>query len=626
MPSGEDAVSSGPPDGVDVFAAAPDGIVVVDEDGVITAVNGQAGAMFDYEPSELIGRSVEILLPERFHEQHLNHRKSYTASPTRRPMGLTLSLYGRRRNGEEFDVDISLNYQRTTAGELRVLAFVRDATARRRMEEELRSTEESFRLLVDGAADHAIFMLDPSGRVVTWNPGAERIKAWTADEILGRHFSVFYLPEDIASGQPERDLERAAADGRAQSDGWRVRAGGQRFWAETTLSAVRDETGTLRGFAKVTRDRTESHQARARLESVGELNRAVLERRPEEDLLALVASRARAMVSATLVAAWSPASGDSQLFVVYADGDGTSAVLGTAAAEDSLITFVARSKRTELVPDLRADLRVPRVLPDSGMGSGLFVPLHAAGETFGVIGVMMARGRDALQPHESDLLQAFGLQAAASFAHSRARREAEQLHLLSERERIARDLHDTVIQRLFAVGLSLEATARRPPAEMAQRLHQAVGDIDDTIRSIRSSIFTLEARAEDAIGLRTRVLEVASEAAPVLGFEPSVRFDGPVDTLANPEITENLVAALREALSNIARHAHATASSVTVTGDTDITLIVDDNGVGAEKFEREGGHGVVNLNERARMLGGSASLTKIEPAGTRVEWRVPVAD
>jgi len=228
------------------------------------------------------------------------------------------------------------------------------------------------------------------------------------------------------------------------------------------------------------------------------------------------------MVSATLVAAWAPTRGGDELVVAYADGDGTSAILGTVAPADSLITTVARSKRMELVRDLRADLRVPRPLADAGMESGLFVPLHAAGETFGVIGVMMARGRDPLQPHEADLLQAFGMQAAASFAHSRARKEAEQLHLLSERERIARDLHDTVIQRLFAVGLSLEATARRPPAEMAQRLSQAVSDIDDTIRSIRSSIFTLEARAEDIVGLRTQVLQVTSEAVPVLGFEPSV--------------------------------------------------------------------------------------------------------
>ena len=434
---------------------------------------------------------------------------------------------------------------------------------------------------------------------------------------------MFYLPEDVASGQPERDLERAASEGRAQSDGWRVRGTGQRFWAETTLSAVRDAGGTLRGFAKVTRDRTENHQARARLESVGELNRAVLELRSDNELLALVASRARAMVSATLVAAWSPGPTGDELVVSYALGDGTSAILGSDATEDSVITGVARSTRAELVPDLEADLRVPRELPDAGMASGLFVPLHAGGETFGVLGVMMAHGREPLQTHEADMLQAFGMQAAAAFAHARARREVEQLRVVSERERIARDLHDSVIQRLFAVGMSLEATSRRPAAEIQQRLRQAVDDIDDTIKSIRTSIFSLEAWADEKNGLRTRVLDAVADATPVLGFEASVRFEGPVETLATDEIAEQLVATLREALANVARHAHATAVTVTVSAGEEILLVVDDDGVGADNFHRDGGHGVANLHERARLLGGCASITAKSPRGTRVEWRVP---
>jgi len=608
--------------GVDVFAAAPDGIVVVDDAGLITSVNDQAGEMFGYVPVELVGEPIEVLLPERFRDAHVSRRKSYSAHPTRRPMGLRLALFGRRRNGEEFPVDISLNYERSSGDQLRVVAFVRDATARKRMEEELKTTEQNFRLLVEGVGDHALLMLDPSGRVVTWNPGARRIKGWSADEILGRHFSVFYLPEDIASGQPERDLERAAAEGRAQSEGWRVRASGQRFWAETTLSAVRDTGGTLRGYAKVTRDRTEHHHTRARLESIGALNRAVLEQRPEEDLLALVVSRSRAMVGASLVVAWS-ASAAGELVATCADGEGASALLGTIAPADSIVTTVARSLRAELVPDLRPDARVPRNFVDAGLESGLFVPLHAADEIFGVLGVMTGHGREPLQAHDADLLQSFGVQVAASFAHARARHDAEQLQLVADRERIARDLHDTVIQRLFAVGLSLEATGRRPAPETQDRIHQAVANIDDTIRSIRSSIFGLEARAEEHAKLRGRVLDVVADAAPALGFEPSVRFEGPVDTLASREITDNLVAVLREVLSNVAQHAQATSANVTISAGDAVVLVVEDDGIGAENFERAGGHGVTNLRERARMLGGSASIERIEPNGTRAEWRVP---
>jgi signal transduction histidine kinase len=332
------------------------------------------------------------------------------------------------------------------------------------------------------------------------------------------------------------------------------------------------------------------------------------------------------MVNASLCVAWSVGGGADRLAVVYADGDGASTIFGSVAAADSLIGAVARSKRTEHVRDLLADLRAPRELTAAGLGSGLFVPLDAGTEVFGVIGVMMAKGREPLQNHEGDLLQAFGQQAAVSFAHARAQRELEQLHVVSDRERIARDLHDTVIQRLFAVGLSLEATSRRGASEIEERLHRAVADIDDTIKSIRSSIFSLETRPDEKPSLRTRVLEIVANATPVLTFEPAVRFEGPVDTLTNEEITENLVATLRESLANVARHARAKNVTVTVKADTDIVLTVEDDGVGAARFERDGGHGVANIIERARMLGGDASFTGRSPHGTIVEWRVPVGN
>jgi PAS domain S-box-containing protein len=619
-----DATPSELPPGVDIFSAAPDGIVVVDDAGCIASANHLAGELFGYEPSELVGLPIETLVPERYRDGHVENRKAFTEHPSRRPMGLALSLFGRRKNGEEFPLDISLNHQRDEHGTLRVVAFVRDISARRRMEEGLRNAEENFKLLIEGVGDHAIFMLDPGGLVLTWNAGAERIKGWSAEEIIGRHHSVFYVPEDVASGQPERDLERAAADGRVQLEGWRRRASGQRFWADTTISAVRNPDGTLRGFAKVQRDRTEHHQVRARLESIGELNQAALENRPDVELLGLIVGRVRAMTGTTLVAAWAPQPGGDALEVVSAQGDGAGALTGTVAAPDSIITALARAGRPEFVRDLRADPRVPRVLVDAGLGSALFVPLHAAGETFGVIGIAQARDSDPLQPHDIDLLQAFGIQASASLAFARARRDVEQLQLVSERERIARDLHDTVIQRLFAVGLSLEATGRRPPAEIQERLHQAVADIDDTIRSIRTSIFTLQTRLEERKGLRAEVLEVVSELATTLGFEPAVRFEGPVDTVATAELTENVVAVLRETLTNTARHAHATEVQVMIEAGNELVVTITDDGTGADVFDREGGHGVHNLVERAQSFGGDATIAAIEPHGTRVVWRVPI--
>lgn len=602
---------------IDVFAAAPDAIVVVDEGGVIIAANAQTDEMFGYGAGDLVGQAIEVLIPDRFRLSHVDNRKSYTSMPTRRPMGLALELFGRRKTGDEFPVEISLNYERDSEGRLRVLAFVRDATAKRRMEAELRSTEESFRLLVDSVEDYAIFQLDPEGRVLTWNHGAQRIKGWAPEEIIGRNFSVFYTPEDVAAGVPERFLEHAAAEGRAQNEGWRVRAGGERFWAEATLSALRDDSGTLRGFAKVTRDRTESRQVRARLESIAALNRAVLEHQPEAELLELVVRRVHAMLGNRTVALWTP-SGSGDLVVSHAAGENATALFGNGAGPDSVVFTVARTARTENVTTIAPDLAA------AGFGTALFVALHTTRETFGVVGVLTPKGSLALESHEIDLVQAFGMQAAVSLAFARARAEAEQLHLVSDRERIARELHDTVIQRLFAVGLALEATSRRPPAEMQDRLQQAVGDIDDTIRAIRSSIFTLETRTDTTPSLRSRVLDTAAECAPPLGFEPAVSFSGPVDTLTTNEITDSLIAVLREALSNVARHAHATSATVTVTAHDEITLVVTDDGTGASTFDRAGGHGVRNLHERARVLGGDASIGTIEPHGTRVQWRVPL--
>jgi PAS domain S-box-containing protein len=131
----------------------------------------------------------------------------------------------------------------------------------RQLRRELQASEERFRLLVDSVRDYAIFMLDPRGYVSSWNRGAQRIKGYTADEIVGRHFSVFYPPEDIVAGKTKMELEVAASEGRFEDEGWRIRKDGSRFWATVVITALRDEDGTLVGFGKVTRDLTERVRA-----------------------------------------------------------------------------------------------------------------------------------------------------------------------------------------------------------------------------------------------------------------------------------------------------------------------------------------------------------------------------
>jgi two-component system, NarL family, sensor histidine kinase DevS len=210
--------------------------------------------------------------------------------------------------------------------------------------------------------------------------------------------------------------------------------------------------------------------------------------------------------------------------------------------------------------------------------------------------------------------------AAEELARARA-----DLVLVDDRERIARDLHDTVIQRLFAVGLSLQGALSRAVADPAlERMRQAIDDIDDTIREIRSAIFALHTRRPGGASLRDDVIAIAAEATRSLGFEPGVTFDGPVDSAASDAMQEHLAATLREALSNVAKHAHATGLSVEVTvAASDLVLRVVDNGIGIGE-PANSGNGLANMRERAEGLGGRCDVSSPDGGGTTLVWRVPV--
>ncbi|WOD14357.1 hybrid sensor histidine kinase/response regulator [Paraburkholderia kirstenboschensis] len=237
---------------------------MLDTDGFIKTWNAGAQRFKGYAADEIIGQHFSVFYPEK----ERNAGRPALALRTVLAEGKFEDEGWRvRRDGSQFWASVVIDPLRDDSGRLIGFAKVtRDITERKAAQEALRKSEEQFRLLVQGVTDYAIFMLSPAGEVTNWNAGAERIKGYKHDEILGKHFSCFYTGEDRARGAPARTLSTAAAEGRFEQEGWRVRKDGSRFWAHVVVDAIRDEAGELVGFANVTRDVTERKQAAEALE------------------------------------------------------------------------------------------------------------------------------------------------------------------------------------------------------------------------------------------------------------------------------------------------------------------------------------------------------------------------
>jgi signal transduction histidine kinase len=255
----------------------------------------------------------------------------------------------------------------------------------------------------------------------------------------------------------------------------------------------------------------------------------------------------------------------------------------------------------------------------------VILPLGGSGSVRGVLTVGRHPGSMPLTPAAAEMAGSFAAQAAIVLALADARRGTEQLTLLQDRERIARDLHDLVIQRLYATGMSLQGVVpliERP--EVTDRVSRAVDAMDETIREIRSAIFALQVpRHVTWADPRERILDVLREMTELLGFAPALSLVGDLGDHVPEEAADQLLAALREALSNAARHAGASQVEVTVAAGQNLVLVVRDNGAGMRGTTRRSG--LANLAERAVQLGGSLSVGPAGETGTELRWQVPLA-
>jgi len=478
-----------------LLRASPDAVLVVDEEGVVALASPAIQTLFGFEPHEVVGQTIEMLIPEKLRAIHERHRSSYSYKPRPRAMGVSVDLVGRRRDGSQFPIDVGL-----------------------------------------------------------------------------APFS----------------------------------AGGQRF------------------VAAFVRDATDRYRQEARLVAINEITQLLLAGESTEVILELVARRARGLVNAPLGWVVVPeARGD--LVIRCANGELSESLIGLKLQAETSISSKAMTNRTSiLVDDLSAEVSAPEQARALRLGPALFCPLGGEDRKLGVLVVARGGGAPSFTSSDASLVEVFANAASIALTLGQARVELEQLQVAAEHERIGRDLHDTVIQRLFALGMGLQAIEQLAGDPVAERIDRVVDGLDEVIRDIRETIFNLERPSFARSGLRAVVTGAASAATEQLGFAPRVGFQGPVDSVTSENLHPHVIAVLTEALSNVARHARASSVDVVVAAEDGTLLIsVADNGIGLPQG-RTAGNGLRNIAERARVLAGSVSVTSRSPSGTLLEWRVPL--
>lgn len=468
-------VLEGLDDAHNLLALAHDAVIVRTEDGRIAFWNRGAEETYGWTPAEAMGAATHELL----------------GTPSSSTVAVEASLHSSgtwegelrhvRKDGSEAVVSSRQVLRQGTGNRRRaVLEINRDVTQARQAQDRLKESEDRFRLIIEGVRDYAIFMLDTDGVVVSWNPGAERMKGYSAEEICGQHFSRFYPPEDVEAGKPAEELRTAVAAGRVEDEGWRVRKDGSRFWASVVITALRDADGTLRGFAKVTRDFTERRRTEARLEYHARLLDYVND--------AIVATDENLVLTA-----WN--RGAERLYGWRADE-----VVGRATI-DVLATELSDAAREEAL----------RVFSDGGEWRMEVVQRHKDGHRLHVevAAMVLALGPTRIVSVNRDVTE-------------------RRLALVAEeRGRIARDLHDSVSQALFsmtlqarALQLAVERESHDPNGPVAEGIANIRQLTQGALAEMRALIFQLRPNALAEEGL------VSALRKHVAAIEAKGRADG----------------------------------------------------------------------------------------------------
>jgi PAS domain S-box-containing protein len=586
-------------------------IFTLDTQGRISSWNLGAKRILGYPADEVIGKHFSIV----FSQEDLRSGKSWSAlEMTRKEGHLEEEGWRVRKDGSRFWADIVLTALRDPAGSLTGFGVVvRDFSERKRAEEELRASEERFRLLVEGVGDYAIFMMDPEGRVSSWNRGAEKIKGYKAAEIIGKHFSVFYREEDLRRGRPAWELEVASRVGRFEDDGWRLRKDGSRFWANVVITALRDAEGRLYGFGKVTRD--------------------ITDRRNAEEALRLSEERFRLLVQGVR---------DYAIFMLDRTGhvaswnEGARRIKGYNAGEIIGKYFSvfypeedAKAGKPEL--NLQHAIEAGRV-EDEGWR------MRKDGSRFWASVVVTALKDDSgamygFSKVTRDMTEKRKAQEALEGSERSLRELSGRLLRMQdeERGRLGRELHDTIGQYLSALKMSLEVAASTPAETKGDELGECIRITDECIREVRTISYLLYPPMLEEMGLQTAIewhvdgftrrsgIQVDCEVQPDIGRLPR-------------DVEVAVFRIFQESLTNIHRHSGSPTAQVRLWLEAgDVVLEVRDKGKGAPasvlEFSNDAlgtlGVGLRGMRERVRQLGGRLELSSSEK-GMTVRAVVPV--
>jgi PAS domain S-box-containing protein len=470
-----------------------------------------------------------------------------------------------------------------------------------------RQSQEQLQLLIEAVEDYAIYMLDPEGRVATWNIGAERVKGYKAAEIIGRHFSCFYPEEEVRLLKPQTALRIAAEKGRVEDEGWRVRKDGSRFWASALITAVRDRSGKLLGFGKVTRDVTERMQAAQSL------------RESELRYRTLVEAATYAIVSIgddTLIRFANPAT--SHIF------------------QYSYPELIGRSLAM-LVPACPGELRGERTLE---WAEKELVGVRKNGEAFPIEISIVQSLKDGAKNFICSMRDISGRKRAEQqLSESERSLRRLSLHLLrsqdEERKRIGRDLHDSLGQNLVGLKMCLDSLADSlpPQAEVSSQLADCKRMAEEAIQELRTISYLMYPPMLDELGLKAAVawyiegFSQRSQIATTLEVSPDF-------TRFSPDVELTMFRILQESLTNVHRHSGSTTAQVRFSYEAErarMEVVDQGRGMPADAFEGSGqdtpkplGVGLRGMEERVHQLGGEFKVIT-GPSGTTVTVSIPAA-